>query len=69
MLCLVSIQFIIKMEQLLQTFKSKVLNVVTGEFKLFKIPIPYGHIWDSFLRVFQVKKLTWSSAWFVHGFK
>jgi taurine transport system permease protein len=34
-------------------FKSKVLNVVTGEFKLFKIPIPYGHIWDSFLRVFM----------------
>jgi taurine transport system permease protein len=33
-------------------FKSKVLNVVTGEFKLFKIPIPMGHIWDSFLRVF-----------------
>jgi taurine transport system permease protein len=32
-------------------FKSKVLNVVTGEFKLFKIPIPMGHIWDSFLRV------------------
>ena len=34
-------------------FKSKVLNVVTGEFKAFKIPIPYGHIWDSFLRVFM----------------
>jgi len=33
-------------------FKSKVLNVVTGEFKLFKIPVPMGHIWDSFLRVF-----------------
>jgi taurine transport system permease protein len=33
-------------------FKSKVLNIVTGEFKLFKIPIPMGHIWDSFLRVF-----------------
>ncbi|MBT7624506.1 MAG: ABC transporter permease subunit [Flavobacteriaceae bacterium] len=32
-------------------FKSKILNVVTGEFKLFKIPIPMGHIWDSFLRV------------------
>ena len=32
--------------------KSKVLNIVTGEFKLFKIPIPMGHIWDSFLRVF-----------------
>jgi len=33
-------------------FKSKVLNVVAGEFKLFKIPVPTGHIWDSFLRVF-----------------
>ena len=33
-------------------FKSKVLNVATGDFELFKIPIPTGHIWDSFLRVF-----------------
>jgi taurine transport system permease protein len=33
-------------------FKSKVLNIVSGDFKLFKIPIPTGHIWDSFLRVF-----------------
>jgi len=33
-------------------FKSKVLDVVTGEFDAFKIPIPTGHIWDSFLRVF-----------------
>jgi taurine transport system permease protein len=32
-------------------FKSKVLSVVTGEFSLFKIPVPMGHIWDSFLRV------------------
>ncbi len=32
--------------------KSKVLNVVSGDFELFKIPIPTGHIWDSFLRVF-----------------
>jgi len=32
-------------------FKSKVLSVVTGDFKLFKIPVPMGHIWDSFLRV------------------
>ena len=31
--------------------KSKVLNIVTGEFKAFKIPVPTGHIWDSFLRV------------------
>ena len=33
-------------------FKSKVLDIVTGEFSAFKIPIPSGHIWDSFLRVF-----------------
>jgi len=33
-------------------FKSKVLSFVTGDFNLFKIPIPTGHIWDSFLRVF-----------------
>ena len=35
-----------------ENFKSKVLNVVTGDFSLFRIPIPTGHIWDSFLRVF-----------------
>ena len=35
-----------------QNFKGKVLKVVTGDFELFKIPVPYGHIWDSFLRVF-----------------
>ena len=35
-----------------QNFKGSVLKVVTGDFKLFKIPVPYGHIWDSFLRVF-----------------
>ena len=33
-------------------FKSKILSFVTGDFNLFKIPIPTGHIWDSFLRVF-----------------
>ncbi len=33
-------------------FKSKVLSFVTGDFNLVKIPIPTGHIWDSFLRVF-----------------
>ena len=33
-------------------FKSKVFDIVTGEFKAFKIPVPAGHIWDSFLRVF-----------------
>ena len=35
-----------------ENFKGKVLKVVTGDFKMFKIPVPYGHIWDSFLRVF-----------------
>ena len=35
-----------------QNFKGYVLKVVTGDFKLFKIPVPYGHIWDSFMRVF-----------------
>ena len=35
-----------------QNFKGKVLKIVTGDFSLFKIPVPYGHIWDSFLRVF-----------------
>jgi taurine transport system permease protein len=33
-------------------FKSKVLDIVTGKFEAFKIPVPAGHIWDSFLRVF-----------------
>ena len=33
-------------------FKSKVLSITTGDFRLFKIPVPMGHIWDSFLRVF-----------------
>ena len=35
-----------------QNFKGYVLKVVTGDFELFKIPVPYGHIWDSFMRVF-----------------
>ena len=34
-----------------QNFKGNVLKFVTGDFNLLKIPIPYGHIWDSFLRV------------------
>jgi taurine transport system permease protein len=34
-----------------QNFKGNVLKVVTGDFSLFKVPVPYGHIWDSFLRV------------------
>jgi len=33
-------------------FKSKVLDVATGKFEAFRIPVPTGHIWDSFLRVF-----------------
>ncbi len=35
-----------------ENFKSNVLKVVSGDFKLFKVPVPYGHIWDSFMRVF-----------------
>ena len=35
-----------------QNFKGSVLKIVSGDFELFKIPVPYGHIWDSFLRVF-----------------
>ena len=34
-----------------QNFKGNVLKFVTGDFELFKVPVPYGHIWDSFLRV------------------
>lgn len=32
--------------------KSRVLDVVTGEFQAFKVPVPTGHIWDSLMRVF-----------------
>ncbi len=35
-----------------QNFKGGVLKIVTGDFNLFKVTVPYGHIWDSFLRVF-----------------
>jgi len=35
-----------------ENFKGNIYKLVTGDFKLFKIPVPYGHIWDSFLRVF-----------------
>ncbi len=35
-----------------ENFKGTVLKIVTGDFRLLKIPVPYGHIWDSFLRVF-----------------
>jgi len=34
-----------------QNFKGGVLKIVTGDFNLLKVPVPYGHIWDSFLRV------------------
>ena len=33
-------------------FKSLVLSVAVGDFNSFSIPVPNGHIWDSFLRVF-----------------
>ncbi len=35
-----------------QNFKGIVLKIATGDFNLLKIPVPHGHIWDSFLRVF-----------------
>ena len=35
-----------------QNFKGGVLKIVTGDFKFLKVPVPYGHIWDSFMRVF-----------------
>ena len=35
-----------------QNFKGNILKFVTGDFNLFKVPVPYGHIWDSFMRVF-----------------
>ncbi len=35
-----------------QNFKGKVLKIVTGDFNLLKVPVPHGHIWDSFMRVF-----------------
>ena len=53
-------------------FKSKVFNIVTGEFKAFKIPIPTGHIWDSFLRVlirFSFWNYSWCASGFIYGFK
>ena len=35
-------------------FKSKVLSFVTGDFNLFKIPVPTGHIGIHFLEFFLV---------------
>ena len=53
-------------------FKSKVLSVVTGEFKLFKIPVPMGHIWDSFFKS-SPRIGTWNYFWcttrIIYGFK
>ncbi len=37
--------------QVPSNFKSQVYNFATGNYELFSIPIPAGHIWDSFLRV------------------
>ena len=36
------------MDKLNQTLKVKFLDIVTGDFEAFKIPVPVGHIWDSF---------------------
>ena len=55
-----------------ENFKSKVLKFVTGDFKLFKVPVPYGHIWDSFLRVFLglvFGIIIGVPSWFVYGSK
>ena len=38
--------------KVISNFKSNVLDIATGNFELFSIPVPSGHIWDSFLRVF-----------------
>jgi taurine transport system permease protein len=35
-----------------QNFKGAVLKIATGDFNLLKVPVPHGHIWDSFMRVF-----------------
>lgn len=34
-----------------QNLKSKVLNIATGNYNSFDVPVPSGHIWDSVLRV------------------
>ncbi len=34
-----------------ENLKSKVLNVATGNFASWSVPIPTGHIWDSIMRV------------------
>ena len=48
------------------------LNLVTGDFELFKVPVPYGHIWDSFMRVFlgiSIWNNYWCSTRIIHGIK
>lgn len=34
-----------------ENLKTKVLNVATGNFPSFTVPVPMGHIWDSIMRV------------------
>jgi len=34
-----------------ENLKSKVLNIATGNFSSFSVPVPTGHIWDSIMRV------------------
>ncbi len=38
--------------KIIPNFKKITLNIAQGKFNAFSIPIPSGHIWDSFLRVF-----------------
>ncbi len=55
-----------------QNFKGAVLKIVTGDFKLLKVPVPYGHIWDSFMRVFfriSFWNYYWCSIGFIYGTK
>lgn len=37
--------------EITNNFKGKVYNFVTGNYNLFSVPVPMGHIWDSILRV------------------
>ncbi len=38
--------------RVIPNFKKSVLDIAQGQFNAFSIPVPAGHIWDSFLRVF-----------------
>ena len=53
-------------------FKSKVLNVVTGEFKLFKIPSSHGSYMGFFFKS-SFRFSTWNNFWctarIIYGFK